>query len=164
MSRSRKPVVVLMCGVAGSGKTTYAKRLEAEGFVRLSIDEEVWSRFGRFGVDYAPTEYAEHSAAAEEFLRDGLLSLIQDGRDVVVDFSFWQRGHRDLYKRLVEEAGARWRLVYLQVRPAELRRRLDERAIRFDANAAFPTSTDILESYLAGFEEPDGEGEEVISS
>ena len=40
-----------MCGVAGSGKTTYAQRLEAEGYVRLSIDEEIWQRFGRFGID-----------------------------------------------------------------------------------------------------------------
>ena len=32
--------VVMMCGVCGSGKTTYAKQLEKNGFVRLSIDEK----------------------------------------------------------------------------------------------------------------------------
>lgn len=33
--------VVLMCGPAGSGKSTYARRLEAQGMVRLSIDHEL---------------------------------------------------------------------------------------------------------------------------
>jgi len=36
-----RPEVVLLCGVAGAGKTTYAKRLETCGHVRLSIDEEI---------------------------------------------------------------------------------------------------------------------------
>lgn len=46
------PVVVMMCGVAGSGKTTYAQQLEKEGYIRLSIDEELWSAYGRCGIDY----------------------------------------------------------------------------------------------------------------
>ena len=37
-----KSLVVMLCGIAGSGKTTLAKRLEKMGFLRLSIDEEVW--------------------------------------------------------------------------------------------------------------------------
>lgn len=48
-------VVCLMCGVAGSGKTTVAQQLEARGMVRLSVDEEIWSRFGRYGLDYPPS-------------------------------------------------------------------------------------------------------------
>ena len=35
------PVVYLLCGLTGSGKTTYARQLEAAGAVRLSVDEEV---------------------------------------------------------------------------------------------------------------------------
>ena len=33
----QKPLVVMMCGVAGAGKTTLAKQLEAAGYLRLSI-------------------------------------------------------------------------------------------------------------------------------
>lgn len=85
------PVVVLMCGVAGSGKTTYAQHLEAEGYVRLSIDEEIWQRFDRFGIDSDPVDYARLSQVAEEAIRERLAILIEHGRDVVVDVSFWQR-------------------------------------------------------------------------
>jgi len=155
--------VVLLCGVAGSGKTTYAQQLELKGYVRLSIDEEVWARFGRYGIDDDPADYARLSAAAEVVLRERLVTLIRQGRDVVVDFSFWQRASRDRYKRLVASAGGAWRLIYLQVDPAVLRQRLEERAERFDANAAFPITQDTLAVYLAGFEEPQDEGEDVIS-
>ena len=153
-----------MCGVAGSGKTMYAQRLEAEGYVRLSIDEEVWNRFGRYAIDYDPGQYHEHSAAAGSALRERLVSLIQQGRYVVVDFSFWQRARREHYKRLIEDVGGRWRLLYLEVDPAPLRQRLDERSRRFDAKAAFPITKDLLTSYLPDFEEPNGEGEEILTS
>lgn len=41
--------VIMMCGVCGSGKTTYAKQKEEDGYARLSIDEELWKTYGRKG-------------------------------------------------------------------------------------------------------------------
>ncbi|MEJ5946362.1 ATP-binding protein [Pseudokineococcus basanitobsidens] len=161
-SRSDGPLVVLMCGVAGSGKTAYAQSLERQGHVRLSIDEEVWRRFGRYDVDYDESDYASFSQIAEEALCARLLELIADGRDVVLDLSFWRRASREQYKRLIESAGGRWRLVYLQAEPYVLRQRLAERAQRFDANAAFPITEEVLAGFLSGFEEPCGEGEEIV--
>lgn len=153
-----------MCGVAGSGKTTYAQRLEAQGYVRLSIDEEVWHRFGRYGIDYFPDDYARLSQEAEEVVRPRLVDLVERGCDVVVDLSFWRRASREEYKQLVETAGGRWRLVYLQVPTDVLRQRLSQRARRFDANAAFAVTDDVLDTFLAGFEAPSGEGEEVLTA
>jgi predicted kinase len=155
---------VLICGIAGAGKTTYAKELEAQGFVRLSIDEEVWERFGRYGVDYDPSMYDKYSADAEAVLRERLTELVRSGRDVVVDYSFWERSTRDRYKRLVVEAGGCWELVYLKVSPERLRQRLAARRGRYDANAAFPITDALLERFVAGFQEPDGEGETVVDT
>lgn len=123
--------------MAGSGKTTYARESERVGYVRLSIDEEVWARFGRFGVDYSVDRYAEFSAFAKVELARRLVELVGEGRDLVVDFRFWQGSTRDRYKGLVEAAGGQWRLVHLRAEPDVLRRRLSERSARFDANAAF---------------------------
>jgi predicted kinase len=157
-----RPEVVLTCGIAGAGKTTYAKALEAAGYVRLSVDEEIWRRFGRFGVDYQPEQYAEHTEVATESVRQQLLELIAQGRDVVIDSAFSQWSSRADYTELVERAGARRRLVYLQADEALLRRRLRARAERFDANAAFPITDELLDHYLRVFEPPAGEGEHVI--
>jgi len=60
-------------------------------------------------------------------------------------------------------ARAAKKLVYLQVDPAVLRRRLAERAQRHDANAAFPITEDVLAAYLSGFEVPHGAGEHIVT-
>ncbi len=53
------PQVYILCGFVGSGKTSYARTLETGGCVRLSIDEAVFERHGRHGVDYDEGEYPE---------------------------------------------------------------------------------------------------------
>lgn len=156
------PIVVMMCGVAGSGKTTFAQQLEKAGFVRLSIDEEIWSTNGRFGIDYPIEKYEKYKEDAERKLRNQLVRLIQDKQRVVVDFSFWQQSKRNQYKRLIEETGGKWKLIYLKVDPKDLRERLKVRSQRFDANAAFTITEEILTSFLNGFEVPTDEGEIVI--
>lgn len=127
-----------MCGVAGSGKTTFAQRLEQKGYVRLSIDEEIWITNGRYGIDFQAGKYEQYKADAEMKLRNRLISLIHDKQQVVIDFSFWQRAKRNGYKKLIEGSQ------------------------RFDANAAFPITEDILATFLNGFEVPLDEGEIVI--
>lgn len=157
-------VVVLMCGIAGSGKTTFSQWLEQDGYVRLSIDEEVWSANGRYGIDYPVEKYREYLDEAHARLRNKLVALIQEKQQVVVDSSFWNRSERDTYKELIENAGGKWRLIYLKVDPDELRRRLQIRSQRFDANAAFPITEEILTTFLLGFEAPTDEGEIVIEN
>lgn len=158
------PLAVMMCGVAGSGKTTFAQRLEQRGFVRLSIDEEIWTTNGRYGIDYPIEMYEQLKAEAELKLRYELVKLLNQKRNVVIDFSFWQRKRRNDYKRLIEDGGGEWRLIYLKVHPNVLRERLRIRSRRFDANAAFTITEEILSSFLKGFEIPSGEGEIIIEA
>jgi predicted kinase len=161
---SMASVVVMMCGVAGSGKTTFAQKLEKEGFARLSIDEDIWATHGRFGVDYPEDNYDSYLEESELKLRGELINLIQAKQHVVVDFSFWQRQRRNDYKQLIEEYGGVWELIFLKVGPDELRQRLLIRSERFDANAAFTITEDTLTRFLSGFETPASEGETVIEA
>lgn len=156
------PLVVMMCGVAGSGKTTFAQRLEQRGFIRLSIDEEIWATKGRYGIDYPIEMYEQLKVEAEIKLRIELVNLLNEKSNVVIDFSFWQRKRRNEYKKLIEDGGGVWKLIYLNVHPNVLRERLRIRSQRFDANAAFTITEDIFSSFLKGFEVPSGEGEIVI--
>jgi predicted kinase len=155
-------LVILMCGVAGSGKTSFSTKLASKGFTRLSIDEEIWGRFGRYGLDYTPEDYPGHVSAARDAIKDVLLQLLARRQPAVVDSSFWSRAHRDSYKELIENAGGAWRLVYLRAPENLLRERLEERGRRFDANAAFPIGADELTKFLKDFQTPIDEGEMVI--
>ena len=150
-----------MCGLVGSGKTTYATTLAEQGWHRLSIDEYIFERYGVFGVDFDEPQWIVFQEEADESVRAQLVDLIGQGRDVVVDHSFWNRASRDEFKHLVESHGGSWELVYIKVDPAVLPGRLVERRNRDDANA-FPIEPEMLARFIAGFEHPEGEGETVI--
>jgi len=154
--------VIMMCGVCGSGKTTYAKQKEKEGYVRLSIDEEMWARFGQRGVDYPADEYERLSAETEEKLCQKMLELIREGKNLVIDFSFWSRASRDKYRRLILEAGGTPELVYMKADKEVLRKRLELRNQTIHANSPYVITAEILDHHYNGFQEPVGEGEIVI--
>ena len=155
------PVVYLLCGLTGSGKTTYAKQLEAAGAVRLSVDEEVFARHGRYGVDYPASQYFDLERPVVEELRRRLVALIESGHDVALDHGLWRRRDRDAYKRLIETHGGTWRLLYLKADRDLLLQRLADRRVRADANA-MPLMPSDLEDFITRFEEPTDEGEEPV--
>lgn len=142
--------VIMMCGICGSGKTTYAKQKEKEGYVRLSIDEEMWKTYGRKGIDYPNEQYEKLSEIVEMALQKELLSLIQQGKHVVLDFSFWNKANRAYYKRLIEKAGGTPELVYMKASKGTLQKRLDKRNQSLNANSPFIITNEILEHHYKG--------------
>ncbi|MEU3730124.1 ATP-binding protein [Streptomyces sp. NPDC033538] len=159
-----RPMVYLLVGLTGSGKTTYAKQhLIPAGAVRLSVDEEVHARHGRYGVDYPEHEYFSLEEPVVAEIRERLTALVAAGQDVVLDHGLWLRPAREEWKKLVESAGGRWRLLYFPVPREELLRRLDERNRRDDANA-LAVSPSALDDFYARFDPPEGEGEEIIEA
>jgi predicted kinase len=158
---TERGLVVMMCGLPGSGKSTYAQALERRGYTRLSIDEVVWARIGRDAADLDPAEYEQLKSAIEQELWEELIRLMEAKLSTVIDYSFWSRASRDRYKAAIESHGCRWELIRLKVDLETLRRRLTGRNQRNDANSV-TVSDELLEHYFAKFEEPIGEGERVI--
>ena len=155
--------VVLMCGLPGAGKTTYAMELTRRGFARLSIDEVVWQRLGQRDAGLV-LEAEVFDRLKEEVRREQrreLVELMLAGRDVVVDYSFWSRAARDDYKTLIESHGCRWELVHLKADRTTLEHRLEVRGSVGGANAVTVDEA-LFNRYLANFEEPKGEGEQVV--
>jgi predicted kinase len=156
-----KPVVYLLCGLGGAGKSTYAQKLTEGGLQKFSLDEYVYSKYGRDIVNLPEREYLGHYRTAKIELDAKLASNIKKNQSVVVDYGFWRRNSRDFYKQLIEENGGEWKLIYLKASPEVLMSRLKERNQRTDANA-FPVTEQKLREYIKRFEEPNGEGEEII--
>ncbi|KNG90635.1 ATP/GTP-binding protein [Aspergillus nomiae NRRL 13137] len=162
-----RPVVLMTCGIAGSGKSSLAHSIVSAypSFHRLSIDYYVYSHHGLYDVDYPKERCEEYQLEAEKALRAELITALTAGQvDLVLDFSFAFRAVREEWKRLIEGLGGRWVLVFLDVDAAELRRRVQARNERVDkdGDSAFYVTEEILEGYLKGFERPHGEGEIVL--
>lgn len=102
-----RPRVVLMCGPAGSGKTTVARALERAGLARLSVDAEAWARGWRGVLT------RELALVIDGDLRERLDALLAAGEDLVLDYSFATRGIRAEYRALVAD---RARCVVVAVR------------------------------------------------
>ncbi|SHN48217.1 AAA family ATPase [Cryptosporangium aurantiacum] len=155
-------VVYLLAGPTGSGKTTYATRVLAPaGAVRLSVDERIYARHGRYGVDYPEDTYFAEQAPVVEEVRAELVDLVRQGRDVVLDWGLWRREERQDWRRIAEAAGGQVRLLHFPVPKAELLRRLNMRNDEGHANALGVTP-EALDDFLARFDEPDDEDVEVI--
>jgi predicted kinase len=154
--------VFLLVGLTGAGKTTYAERvLRPAGATRLSVDEIVFARHGRYDIDYPAAKYFDLYEPALAEVRSSVLRELELGHDVALDLGIWSRPDRNSWKALIESAGARWRLLYFPVPRTELLRRLDDRNRLEHANALRVTESD-LDDFYARFDEPAGEGEEII--
>lgn len=139
--------VVFMCGPSGAGKTTYARRLEAEGMVRLSFDTHLRERGIRSG-DVDPGVREE----IRGLLRVELVALLGDGRDVVLDFSFWSRAMREEWRGLLAEHGVVPETIYLATDRETVLARVAER--RGEHADDFPVDLDTAAAYVDGFEAP----------
>ncbi|KAI1820858.1 ATP/GTP-binding protein [Xylaria intraflava] len=163
-----RPVVVMMCGIAGAGKSTLSKALVSAypNFRRLSIDGIVAERHGLFEVDYAPEKYSTYLDEAAEECKSRLTCFLVESRDVVFDRAFWNKEDRDDAKRLIESLGARWVLVHLRAPDkATLWQRIcQRREAELNADCAYRITQEILDTYWNGFEKPVEEGEIVIDT
>ncbi|SKB10308.1 GNAT family N-acetyltransferase [Aeromicrobium choanae] len=139
--------VILLCGAAGSGKSTYARRLEDDGWIRLSFDVETWRR----GVRSLPAP-PEILGEIEDELRVRLVEAVAAGRDVVVDLSFSTRELRDAYRELVANLGIVAGTVHLPVDMSTAVERVRQR--RNTGPDDYRLTDEAVRAHVEGFEAP----------
>jgi predicted kinase len=99
-----KPTIHLLCGRIGSGKTTFAKKLEREiAAIRLSHDE--WM-VRLYGPNPPEANFGEYFVRVENLIWETAASLVRTGNDVILDGGFWTRESRDVARERALEAGA----------------------------------------------------------
>ena len=154
----------ITCGVPGSGKTTLAKRLEAEQrALRLTADDWLHELYPNESDDALNADRAvderlkwvkAHRPLVEQLQWALALRTLALGVNVVLDWGLWTREERDRYRTEAQKHNARVVLCVLDLPPRdELVRRLNKR------NAALPAGTfrideALLDYGLRGFERP----------
>lgn len=144
---SKKPILHLLWGLPGSGKTTLGKQLERDcDAMRFSPDEWLY----RLGLDF----HDETGRGKIERLQWELAQqLLRRGNDVVLENGFWTKEERDGYRAVAGEIGATTKIHFLDVPMAELKARIVRRNRLRDA-ATPEVDPSSLDEWAAMFEPP----------
>jgi predicted kinase len=115
----------LLFGYLGSGKTTFARRLEVEHRAVRFTPDEWMARL--FGADPPQESFPDRAEAILDLLEPLWTRCLVLGLDVVLDYGFWSRKERDEVRALVERLGATACLYRLDCPDDEARRRIEVR-------------------------------------
>jgi len=142
-----RPEVIVLCGLPGSGKTTFARKVERErGAVRFSTDE--W--MADLGFDYFDQVRDRLQARLDRLWRQ----LVEHQVSVILEDGSWKRAERDEIRRFASARQARVELHYFDIPLDVLRSRLDARNAS-PAHGVVPITQEVLEESVHRFEAPE---------
>ena len=144
---TRQPTLFLTVGLPCTGKTTAARRIEAEHrALRLTKDEWVKALYGHENPDSA------QRVIEGRLIEIGLRSL-ELGNNVVIDYGLWSRDERSALRQAAADLGAKVEMLYFELPAAEQRKRLDQRQAEAP-HTTWPMSDEELAEWAASIEIP----------
>ena len=87
-----RPIVHLMCGLVGGGKTTLARQL-AEELPALRFSRDEWM-IRLYGLSYDDPRYVEHLDPCTELMWDVAVEALRLGVNVILDWNHWSQQRR----------------------------------------------------------------------
>ncbi len=155
--------LIMMCGTSGSGKTHFSRIIECNGYVRLSLDEEMWNSYGSGYFSWQPERQMSAQKEMSEVIYNKAAHLLAKNKSVVVDWCFCKRFQRDRWRALAEKNNAAAVLLYCSAPRDLLLERLRKRDGNPAPNSAHVTE-EMLDRFLCNFEYPEKDEEATDAS
>jgi len=139
----RSGTLIIVCGLPGSGKTHYARKLEQENqAIRFAPDE--WMASLSINI-YDATARARIESLQWELGQQ----LLTAGLIIIIEWGTWGRSERDALRIRARELGAKVELQYLSATPDVLFARIQNRAAENP-----PITREALDAWHKLFEAP----------
>lgn len=112
MQKNNKPVAHIIIGFIGSGKTTFARKLEKETeAIRFTKDEWIVRVFGNTP---SKDKFEEYDHKMTSLAREMALKCLEAGTSVIIDEGFWEKEQRYEIREKVENVGAIPKFYYIE--------------------------------------------------
>ncbi len=147
-----KPTVYLLCGLPGSGKSTWSEKFVGENpnTVWYKLDKEF---FKKHKSSFYGDKFQEYEDEIKKEILEKVKQDIAGNKDVILDYGFWKKADREEYKRIVTDLGAESKLLYFKCEKGILLERLNKRNSQ-DLTHEHKIDEKMFEVFLAKFEEP----------
>lgn len=153
-------VLHLLCGKIGAGKSTLAVRLASLPRTVL-ISEDAWLAALYPGEIREVADYARCAGRLRQAMGGHVAALVRAGLSVVLDFPANTRASRAWLRQVIDAAGCRHQLHFLDLPDAVCKARL--RARNQSGTHPFTTSEAQYDAITAYFVAPqDDEGFEIV--
>src|SRR5882757_6362667 len=131
LQNTESPILHLICGLPGSGKTTLAKSITAStGAIRFSPDEwikDIWN-------ERAESEGNQFRDQIEQLQWKIAKQMLQNSIDVIIEWGTWGRSEREKLRDEGKAVGARVKFYYLNISREILKERVLKRNQNIDRN------------------------------
>lgn len=164
MNEKNKPTAYLICGFIGSGKTTFARKLEKEmGVVRFTKDEWTVKIFGNsFTKDnFQNDKFHEYDGKMTQLATEIALKFLKTGTSIIIDDGFWYRKQRDEMRQQLKEIGVVAKFYYLDTPVDVMKARTVNRSKNPSVDSFYITEQE-FNDYLKMFEPPTDDEEFIV--
>ncbi len=149
-----------MCGLPGSGKTTYAEKFALEKNATVFIlDRELFKKFGK---DFPSEKYPKYELETKKAIIPLVENLLKENKDVILDYGFWKKEERDFYIDFAKNINAKAKIIFFEIPLSILKDRIKQRnSENPDQNHII--SDEMMDNFYTFFEFPKEEKMIVIN-